>query len=63
MKAQALLTISLAANSKAAAPFDKLPPSHRKEYASWIAGAKREETPQRRLKQLIPLLLKKHAKR
>jgi uncharacterized protein YdeI (YjbR/CyaY-like superfamily) len=63
MKTQALLKKALAANSKAAAVFDELPPSHRKEYVNWIAGAKKEETLHRRLDQLVPMLLKKQTKR
>jgi uncharacterized protein YdeI (YjbR/CyaY-like superfamily) len=50
---------ALAARPEAKAVFDKLAYSHKKEYVDWIAGAKREETLQRRLKQLIPMLLKK----
>ena len=55
---------ALAAKPEAKAVFDQLPFSHKKEYARWIAGAKQAETVQRRLKQLIPMLLaKKSAKK
>lgn len=57
----AALKKTLAANSKARAAFDRLSYSHRKEYADWIASAKLEETVQRRLKKLIPMLLCKAA--
>jgi uncharacterized protein YdeI (YjbR/CyaY-like superfamily) len=50
---------ALAAKPEARAVFDKLSPSHKKEYVQWITGAKQAETVQRRLKQLIPLLLTK----
>jgi hypothetical protein len=55
----ATLKKTLAANPKAKAAFDKLSYSHRKEYAEWIGSAKQEETVQRRLKKLIPMLLSK----
>src|SRR3974390_149516 len=51
---------ALAANPKARARFDKLSCSHRKEYVNWVAEAKQPETVQRRLKQLIPMLLRKN---
>ena len=36
-------------NKQAAAAFDALPPSHKREYVEWIAEAKGEATRQRRL--------------
>lgn len=36
-------------NAKARAAFDKLAPSHRREYLEWITEAKREETRAKRL--------------
>jgi len=36
-------------NAKARRTFESFPPSHRREYVEWIAGAKREETRQRRI--------------
>jgi hypothetical protein len=53
---------ALAAKPKAKAAFEKLSYSHKREYALWIAGAKRAETVQRRLKKLIPMLTKRNAK-
>jgi len=43
------LVAALKKNSKAAAAFEKLPPSHKREYSEWIADAKREETRQQRV--------------
>ena len=50
---------ALAARPEAKAVFDELSCSHRNEYVNWIAGAKQEATVQRRLQQLIPMLLRK----
>jgi len=47
------LKAALAKNKKAAAAFEKLPPSHKREYAVWIAEAKTEETRRRRVKSAI----------
>lgn len=47
------LKSALATNRKAAAAFEKFPPSHKREYAEWIAEAKGEETRQRRVKSAI----------
>lgn len=47
------LKSALARNKKAAAAFEKFPPSHKREYSEWIAEAKGEETRQRRVKSAI----------
>jgi len=47
------LKSALAKNRKAAAAFEKFPPSHKREYADWVAEAKGEETRQRRVKSAI----------
>lgn len=47
------LKSALAKNKKAATAFEKFPPSHRREYAEWIADAKGEETRQRRVTSAI----------
>jgi uncharacterized protein YdeI (YjbR/CyaY-like superfamily) len=47
------LTAALRKNKKAAAAFKKFPPSHKREYAEWIAEAKGEETRQRRVRSAI----------
>ena len=53
---------ALAKNPEAQAVFEELSYSHRKEYATWIAGAKQAATVQRRLEKLIPMLLAKRAR-
>jgi uncharacterized protein YdeI (YjbR/CyaY-like superfamily) len=53
---------ALAKNPEAKAAFAKLPRSHRKEYATWIADAKQAATVQRRLEKLVPMLLTKRAR-
>jgi uncharacterized protein YdeI (YjbR/CyaY-like superfamily) len=47
------LTKALARNKKAAAVFESFPPSHRREYANWIAGAKGADTRERRVETAI----------
>ena len=42
------LATALAADPQAAAAFDRLAFTHRKEFARWIVEAKRDETRQRR---------------
>ena len=41
---------------EAKAAFDAFPPSHRREYAEWIAEAKRPETKERRVQQALEML-------
>jgi hypothetical protein len=51
------------AAAKAAAAFDALSYSHRKEFADWVASAKQAETRQRRAEKAVPMVLeKKHAR-
>lgn len=50
------LRIALDANPAAKAAFEAFAPSHRREYADWIAEAKREETRARRVAQAIEWL-------
>lgn len=47
---------ALAANPVAQASFNKLAPSHRREYLEWITGAKREDTRARRIATTIEWL-------
>ncbi len=47
---------ALAEDATAAATFDGLAYTYRKEYAGWIAGAKREETRRRRLGKALEKL-------
>lgn len=45
--------IELSNNNKAKSAFENFSPSHKREYAEWIAEAKREETRKKRIKQAI----------
>jgi uncharacterized protein YdeI (YjbR/CyaY-like superfamily) len=47
------LSAALAQNANARSHWDKFPPSHRREYAEWIGGAKQAETKERRLKAAL----------
>jgi len=48
----------LTRNTKAKTFFDSLSYTNRKEYASWISGAKKTETREKRLKETLTKLLK-----
>ena len=50
------LAAALAANPGAGAAFERLAFTHRKEYARWVAEAKREETRQRRVEQALEMI-------
>ena len=50
------LAAALAADPTARAKFEALAYSHRKEYARWIAEAKRAETRERRVAQAIEMI-------
>jgi hypothetical protein len=50
------LAEALAGDPNAAAAFEKLSYSHRKEYARWVAEAKRDETRQRRISEALRML-------
>ena len=50
------LVRALARDTQAAAAFEKLPPSHQREYSTWIAEAKREETRARRADKALTML-------
>lgn len=52
------LLTALSKNPKAKTFFDALSYTNRKEYASWVSGAKKEETKQKRLKETIQKLVK-----
>lgn len=47
---------ALAANKKAGAFFESLPPSQKKQFIGWIASAKRAETREKRLRKAMELL-------
>ncbi len=50
------LADALAGDPNAQAAFDRLSYTHRKEYARWVAEAKREETRERRVATTLELL-------
>ncbi|HEX4059817.1 MAG TPA: YdeI/OmpD-associated family protein [Streptosporangiaceae bacterium] len=50
------LAAALADDPEAAASFGRLAFTHRKEFARWVAEAKREETRQRRVQQAIEMI-------
>jgi uncharacterized protein YdeI (YjbR/CyaY-like superfamily) len=52
----AALAAALAADPQAGASFERMAFSHRKEYARWVAEAKREETRQRRVQQAVEMI-------
>ena len=54
----AALRAALAAEPRAKAVFDGLPPSHRGAYARWIVDAKRADTRNRRASDAVQMLLK-----
>ena len=47
---------AIAKNRKARAAFAEFPPSHKREYAEWIADAKRAETRERRIKAAVEMI-------
>ncbi len=50
------LAAALAGDQQAAAAFDQLAFTHRKEFGRWVAEAKREETRERRVQQTLQML-------
>lgn len=50
------LAAALDADPAARAAFDTLAPSHRKEFARWVAEAKRDETRERRIGETLRML-------
>jgi len=50
------LAVALRSDPKAKATFDRMAYTHRKEYARWIADAKRDETRDRRVQQAIEMI-------
>ncbi|HEY2128041.1 MAG TPA: YdeI/OmpD-associated family protein [Streptosporangiaceae bacterium] len=50
------LATALAADAQAKAAFDGMAFTHRKEYARWVAEAKRDETRQRRVMQALDMI-------
>lgn len=52
----AALATALAADGEAAAAFERMAFTHRKEYARWVAEAKRDETRERRVAQAVEMI-------
>jgi uncharacterized protein YdeI (YjbR/CyaY-like superfamily) len=50
------LAAALAADPGARASFERMAFTHRKEYARWIAEAKREDTRERRVEQAVAMI-------
>jgi uncharacterized protein YdeI (YjbR/CyaY-like superfamily) len=50
------LAAALAADPQAKAAFEGMAFTHRKEYARWVAEAKRDETRQRRVQQAVEMI-------
>jgi uncharacterized protein YdeI (YjbR/CyaY-like superfamily) len=50
------LATALSRHPEAKAAFDAFSPSHRREYAEWIAEAKKPETKERRVQQALEML-------
>ncbi|PAT40024.1 bacteriocin-protection protein [Vandammella animalimorsus] len=53
------LAEALAANPKAHALFQALPPSHQREYSRWIGEAKRPPTRRERAAKAVAMMLAK----
>ena len=49
---------ALRSNTAALSAFEGLPPSHKREYLTWIDEAKREDTRKRRIAGMIDKLTK-----
>ncbi len=50
------LTAALAARAEVRARFDSLPPSHRREYARFVAEAVKPETRRRRAEKAVEMI-------
>jgi Bacteriocin-protection, YdeI or OmpD-Associated/Domain of unknown function (DUF1905) len=50
------LAAALASDTEAKAAFERMAYTHRKEYARWIADAKRDETRERRVQQALEMI-------
>jgi hypothetical protein len=53
---------ALAANAEARATFERLSYSHRKEYARWVAEAKRDDTRDRRVAKVLERLAERRTR-
>lgn len=55
------ITKALAKNKSAKSVYEKLSPSHQREYIKWITEAKKEETREKRVSKMIEMLTKKNS--
>jgi uncharacterized protein YdeI (YjbR/CyaY-like superfamily) len=53
------LRAALAEHPKAGAIFDRLSPSHQREYVKWISGAKRPQTRKKRIAGALDRIIAK----
>ena len=51
------LAAALSAAPEAQAAFERMPPSHRREYVKWVAEARRDDARERRAAQTVMRLL------
>ena len=56
VRVPAQLQAALAGDSKAAAGFESLSPTKRREYAEYVAEAKRDATKLRRIEKILPMI-------
>ena len=52
------LDAALKQNPSALRAFERLPPSHKREYLDWLAEAKKQKTRARRIGKMLAMLLK-----
>jgi uncharacterized protein YdeI (YjbR/CyaY-like superfamily) len=57
------LSAAIASNPKARSAFLALPPSHRREYASWIMEGKKPETRRQRSEKAVRMIAAKISKK
>ncbi len=53
------LSSALHADAAASAAFQRLPPSHQREYVEWIEEAKKEDTRRKRIEKTLAMLREK----
>jgi uncharacterized protein YdeI (YjbR/CyaY-like superfamily) len=57
LRVPAAVLAAIRAERRALATWTGFPPSHRREYVEWISEAKTEATRERRIRQMIALLI------
>lgn len=48
---------ALATHPRASLAWDRLPPSHRRQYLKWVSEAKRETTRDKRIAKMLQMIL------